>query len=62
MAGTMCGLRLRARVGYPMVSMESGLDGRNNLRAPAQEGPPDQVSMESGLDGRNNDVEAFLND
>ena len=36
------------------VSMESGLDGRNN-RVPRSILPPvEGVSMESGLDGRNN--------
>ena len=36
------------------VSMESGLDGRNNPYAPAGRPPARIVSMESGLDGRNN--------
>ena len=36
------------------VSMESGLDGRNNVSADGLLGLPPEVSMESGLDGRNN--------
>ena len=36
------------------VSMESGLDGRNNPVAAAQLTAAGIVSMESGLDGRNN--------
>ena len=55
MAGTIefCPVRLPRAV---QVSMESGLDGRNNLGMPdavAQVSGFD-VSMESGLDGRNN--------
>ena len=35
--------------------MESGLDGRNNVRVTeTSPGDPVTVSMESGLDGRNN--------
>ena len=38
-----------------LVSMESGLDGRNNpTSAAAAVQQPIEVSMESGLDGRNN--------
>ena len=36
------------------VSMESGLDGRNNYYFYDVHGCPSVVSMESGLDGRNN--------
>mgnify|MGYP000862090034 CR=1 FL=1 len=37
------------------VSMESGLDGRNNVACPEGQSAPERlVSMESGLDGRNN--------
>ena len=36
------------------VSMESGLDGRNNDWPRDDEDPDRRVSMESGLDGRNN--------
>ena len=39
---------------HARVSMESGLEGRNNLaQLPGQTREPD-VSMESGLEGRNN--------
>ena len=41
--------------GHVGVSMESGLEGRNNLNSPGINthwSPP--VSMESGLEGRNN--------
>ena len=34
--------------------MESGLEGRNNERAAAEQETDPQVSMESGLEGRNN--------
>ena len=37
-----------------MVSMESGLDGRNNKCDSVTTGRGMNVSMESGLDGRNN--------
>ena len=36
------------------VSMESGLEGRNNDSAAAPTRPGELVSMESGLEGRNN--------
>ena len=36
------------------VSMESGLEGRNNDRHPDQRATLTCVSMESGLEGRNN--------
>ena len=36
------------------VSMESGLDGRNNAPRPGSHQSDREVSMESGLDGRNN--------
>ena len=36
------------------VSMESGLDGRNNKQPRTAKDVPTCVSMESGLDGRNN--------
>ena len=36
------------------VSMESGLDGRNNIGLSGRVDIPQSVSMESGLDGRNN--------
>ena len=36
------------------VSMESGLDGRNNRGQSHRSLPCMRVSMESGLDGRNN--------
>ena len=53
MAGTIRMGNLRTGRGHE-VSMESGLDGRNNLTEHV--GVHDQpiVSMESGLDGRNN--------
>ena len=38
----------------PDVSMESGLDGRNNGQGTRCTFLPEPVSMESGLDGRNN--------
>ena len=37
-----------------IVSMESGLDGRNNHEPDFSGDDTNQVSMESGLDGRNN--------
>ena len=37
-----------------VVSMESGLDGRNNKRHGRRHVLARRVSMESGLDGRNN--------
>ena len=39
------------------VSMESGLDGRNNNGPEVHVGAVPAVSMESGLDGRNNGEE-----
>ena len=43
------------------VSMESGLDGRNNLFGPYTKNyTAIKVSMESGLDGRNNYAERPL--
>ena len=39
---------------YTSVSMESGLDGRNNRQRGQLPNPKWKVSMESGLDGRNN--------
>ena len=36
--------------------MESGLEGRNNLRKEEYNGLKHQVSMESGLEGRNNNL------
>ena len=45
----------RGGVQQVQVSMESGLDGRNNHGAEKPSRPqPSGVSMESGLDGRNN--------
>ena len=52
MAGTIKGC---GRVGKDViVSMESGLDGRNNSLRRFCQCHALQVSMESGLDGRNN--------
>ena len=42
------------------VSMESGLDGRNNLSALGNIGNVLLVSMESGLDGRNNGLRSAM--
>ena len=53
MAGTMHRPQPR-ECGAPVVSMESGLDGRNNQRAMGFRIQQCCVSMESGLDGRNN--------
>ena len=54
MAGTI-EYRLARAVSQLSVSMESGLDGRNNTNhATTEREPPHGVSMESGLDGRNN--------
>ena len=39
------------------VSMESGLDGRNNMNDKNVNNVNNNVSMESGLDGRNNELE-----
>ena len=36
------------------VSMESGLEGRNNTEEDTKESADCSVSMESGLEGRNN--------
>ena len=52
MAGTISASTCPAR--RPLVSMESGLDGRNNPAASRSVSSVDWVSMESGLDGRNN--------
>ena len=42
-----------------IVSMESGLEGRNNPHEPHQHRRyPPSVSMESGLEGRNNAIAA----
>ena len=38
------------------VSMESGLEDRNNIRLDLQLGQQIHVSMESGLEDRNNSV------
>ena len=38
------------------VSMESGLDGRNNIPRNLPRAQNPLVSMESGLDGRNNSI------
>ena len=38
------------------VSMESGLEGRNNWVGPSLNSDARPVSMESGLEGRNNSV------
>ena len=53
MAGTM-DLIAKGYTEEQAVSMESGLDGRNNDAVRRQRTPPRMVSMESGLDGRNN--------
>ena len=53
MAGTM-ELDLKTNVTRGMVSMKSGLDGRNNGSDPHRIGHQRHVSMKSGLDGRNN--------
>ena len=53
MAGTIGALRAWCPTS-PEVSMESGLDGRNNHGFRPVELNPFDVSMESGLDGRNN--------
>ena len=56
MAGTMDKKKWEEAKSH-LVSMESGLDGRNNLVGFAILRKAGHVSMESGLDGRNN-VEA----
>ena len=48
-------LKCFAYVRENIVSMESGLDGRNNLFADYNDNNGFHVSMESGLDGRNNE-------
>ena len=53
MAGTM-ELDLKTNVTRGMVSMKSGLDGRNNGSDPHRIGHQRHVSMKTGLDGRNN--------
>ncbi|VEH71323.1 Uncharacterised protein [Arachnia propionica] len=53
MAGTMLGNKIR-KPGVRKVSMESGLDGRNNGLCDVDKDVTPEVSMESGLDGRNN--------
>ena len=53
MAGTMRDYRLPPEPQLP-VSMESGLDGRNNEDVRDLVARARGVSMESGLDGRNN--------
>ena len=40
------------------VSIESGLEGRNNWLTPAGLPVSDRVSIESGLEGRNNGAES----
>ena len=53
MAGTMSQVIHPWQHGHA-VSMESGLDGRNNLHPHIDRVSLLVVSMESGLDGRNN--------
>ena len=53
MAGTISAFNGFAQLGL-RVSMESGLDGRNNPSRCHTDGVGPGVSMESGLDGRNN--------
>ena len=53
MAGTIDRQRHRSTRGHG-VSMESGLDGRNNFPPTTTSLSILIVSMESGLDGRNN--------
>ena len=53
MAGTILGY-ISPHSGAQTVSMESGLDGRNNAGDVLRQIPFPYVSMESGLDGRNN--------
>ena len=53
MAGTIWGFVHEVLVAVH-VSMESGLDGRNNHRGLPDRRRTEHVSMESGLDGRNN--------
>ena len=54
MAGTIVRM-LRTQDQDTVVSMESGLDGRNNQTSSSEKiDPIFWVSMESGLDGRNN--------
>ena len=43
-----------------LVSMESGLEGRNNKSRPAINHDHPPVSMESGLEGRNNVVRCLF--
>ena len=55
MAGTIPADIARGIWKYWAVSMESGLDGRNNCQGGHERTNHDlHVSMESGLDGRNN--------
>ena len=55
MAGTISHVDVALAAYLGKVSMESGLDGRNNSgRRPAGTPTCMLVSMESGLDGRNN--------
>ena len=53
MAGTIA-THKHGRNPLMMVSMESGLDGRNNQPPRSDVPVHTAVSMESGLDGRNN--------
>ena len=53
MAGTIYTVA-RCEPAAGQVSMESGLDGRNNGGVDDLRSASDLVSMESGLDGRNN--------
>ena len=53
MAGTMMKCWRTIPLSF-VVSMESGLDGRNNVVAQRRRPTDLLVSMESGLDGRNN--------
>ena len=48
------GLRVEGLYESLVVSMESGLDGRNNVHTIIFDEFILEVSMESGLDGRNN--------
>ena len=50
-----CSIRVVTMLLVKVVSIESGLEGRNNQqRAPGVRGPNLEVSIESGLEGRNN--------
>ena len=53
MAGTILPENITGQHGWN-VSMESGLDGRNNRHPLHLRDQEREVSMESGLDGRNN--------